>query len=230
MTLASISVIIPVYNGERYLAETIDSVLAQTCLPSEIIVVDDGSTDATAAVGKRYASQLSYDRQPHRGLAVTLNRGIQLARCDLLAFLDADDLWLPTKLEKQVAGLQADSRIDGAFCHLINFLSPDVDGTTRQRLRVPVEPQAGIFKSAMLIRRESFMRVGLFDETIHMGDFVDWYAKAQELKLVMTMLPEVLVRRRVHGNNMSLQGRPQATDYVRIAKAALDRRRKNSEP
>jgi len=121
--------------------------------------------------------------------------------------------------------LQADSKVEAVFCQLVNFLSPDVDAGTQERLHAPSEPQQGIFKSAMLIRRDAFLRVGLFDVSIHMGDFVDWYAKAQEQKLTIEILREVLVRRRIHGNNMSLQGRPRANDYVRIAKAALDRRR-----
>lgn len=225
----SISVIIPVYNGERYLAETVESILAQTLLPNEIVVVDDGSTDGTSTVAARFGNTLRYDRQPHRGLAATLNQGLRLAQGDLLAFLDSDDLWLTTKLEKQVAVLQADSKLDGTFCHLTSFLSPDVDPAIGQRLQVPTAAQPGLFKSAMLIRRESFFRVGWFDETIHMGDFIDWYVKAQERKLAMAMLPEVLVQRRIHGNNASLRDRPQINDYVRIAKAVLDRRRKNGE-
>jgi len=101
-----ISVIIPVYNGERYLAEAIESALAQTWEPVEIIIVDDGSTDGSADVASRFASSVKYDLQPHAGPGAARNRGARLARGDYLAFLDADDLWLKEKLKLQMAAMQ----------------------------------------------------------------------------------------------------------------------------
>ncbi len=232
----SVSVIIAAYNAGPYLAEAIASVLAQTYQPAEVIVVDDGSTDETAEVAASFAGKadglVRLDRQPHRGVAATLNRGIELAQGDLFAILDADDLWLPDKLQKQIEILQARPEVDCVFCHAENFLSPELATT---QLRAVDEPIPAYNKGTLLIRREAFWRVGYFDPAWQVGDFIDWYAKAVEAGIKSWMLPEVLYRRRIHGQNMTVRERPKQADYVRILKAALDRRRQqasnsNSKP
>ena len=101
-----ISVVIPVFNGERFLAEAIESVAAQTLPPEEIIIVDDGSTDASPAIAGSF-SKVRLIRQPNTGGAAARNAGIGAARSDLVAFLDQDDLWAPRKLELQAAHVTA---------------------------------------------------------------------------------------------------------------------------
>jgi len=105
MKEASISVIIPTYNAERYLPDAIDSVLAQTCPAGEIIVVDDGSSDGTPRVAERYGSRVRWLPQENQGSGAARNRGIEASRGELLAFLDADDLWVRDKLTWQVEAL-----------------------------------------------------------------------------------------------------------------------------
>jgi len=225
-----ISVIIPVFNGARYLCEAVNSALGQTPVPFEVVVVDDGSTDDTPGVAASFASPVHYDRQTHKGISATLNRGIQLSRGKLLAFLDADDVWLPDKLQKQMAALQAQPELDMVFCNGKFFPSPDLDEGDRRRLYIPDNPQPGYIKSALLIRRDSFLRVGYFDTTWQMGDFIDWFAKSMESGLKAQMLPDVLFKRRVHGRNMTVLDRSSQGDFVRIIKAALDRRRSGAHP
>ena len=104
---ARVSVVITTYNYERFVAAAIESVLRQTVRPDEIVVVDDGSTDATAAVVARYAARgVRYIRQANAGPGAARNRGIRETRGDLIAFLDADDRWLPDKLARQLAHLR----------------------------------------------------------------------------------------------------------------------------
>src|SRR5262245_16865951 len=125
----SISVIIPVYNGERYLAEALVSVLAQTHPPTEIIVVDDGSTDTTAQIAQRYAPRIHYHFRPRgavSGAAAARNHGAYLAQGDYLAFLDADDVWLPDKLRLQMAAFAHDPALDQVFGHVQQFISPEL--------------------------------------------------------------------------------------------------------
>ena len=93
-----ISCIVPVFNGERYLAEALDSILAQTWRPLEVIVVDDGSTDGTAHIAAGYGAEVSYIHQANAGPAAARNRGLDAARGEFIAFLDADDLWHKDKL------------------------------------------------------------------------------------------------------------------------------------
>jgi len=107
-----VSVVIPVYNGERYLGEAIDSVLRHSFAGSEIIVVDDGSTDRTADVATAYGSAVRYFRQHQSGSGAARNRGIEVARGSLFAFLDADDVWTPNKLAIQKSAFDADPELE----------------------------------------------------------------------------------------------------------------------
>src|SRR5438552_10684660 len=107
-----VSVIMPVYNGERYLAAAIRSVLAQTYTAAEVIVVDDGSTDDSAEIVHKFGTAVRYESQLHRGSPdASRNRGVELARGEYLAFLDQDDLWTNNKLELQVAAATADESL-----------------------------------------------------------------------------------------------------------------------
>ena len=124
---ARVSVVIPAYNMARYVGASIESVLAQTLPPDEVIVVDDGSSDQTAKVVEEFAAHVRLLRQEHMGYTVAMNRGIQEATGSLLAFQDADDLWEPEKLERQCAAIDTNPDVDAVFGHMECFLSPDVD-------------------------------------------------------------------------------------------------------
>lgn len=103
MSNPTVSVVIPCYNGAKFLRETLDSVLSQTYPVLEVLVIDDGSTDDSAAIAESYGSPIRVIRQPNQGESVARNRGIDEAKGDWIAFLDADDLWEPVKIEKQIA-------------------------------------------------------------------------------------------------------------------------------
>jgi glycosyltransferase involved in cell wall biosynthesis len=211
-----ISVIIPVFNGERFLAGALESVVAQDAGPLEIIVVDDGSTDQSATVAQRFPS-IRLIRQAQQGIAGARNTGVQAARGDYLAFLDADDLWLPGKLVRQLECFAADPALDLVFAHVRQFREDGEPG--------PDTVLAGPVAGTMLIRCESIGRVGLFSTAWRIGEFMDWYMRAVEAGLRSLMLPEVYLLRRVHDDNIGVRERDRRADYVRIVKAALDRRR-----
>jgi glycosyltransferase involved in cell wall biosynthesis len=221
----SVSAIVPVYNGERYLAMAIESALAQTEPPVEIIVVDDGSTDGSAVVAKAYGAPVRCLSSPHGGLSAALNRGIRHARGAFLAFLDADDLWVDVKLARELDVLAADPGLDAVFGHVEQFVSPDVEEAARPALPDAVRLAPGYLTGTLLIRAAAFHRVGLFDPRWQIGNFIDWYLRAQETGLRSAMLPEVLLRRRLHADNMGTRERASRHAYARILKHALDRRR-----
>jgi glycosyltransferase involved in cell wall biosynthesis len=229
MTGPLISVIIPVYNGERYLAEAIESVLAQTYRPIEVIVVDDGSTDGSARVAQQWA-EVRYHSQPHSGAAAARNYGVQLAQGDLFAFLDADDLWVQDKLERQVVTLREHPELDMVFGYVEQFHSPELDENTRQRLKGAGQRMVGYHIGTMLIRREAFLGVGLFSEQWQVADFIDWYARAMETGIKSMVLPAVLMKRRLHSQNLGVRQRDSVRSvYTQVLKTALDRRRRDGE-
>ncbi len=222
--MKKISVIIPVYNCEKYLFEAIKSVINQTYSIFEIIVIDDGSTDGTAEVVKQFP-EIRYFYQENRGTATALNVGLSKAREDFIAFLDADDLWSLDKLEKQVEYLNSHPETEIIFGHHKRFYTKSNQDLTYQEIEDMQRILPGYFKAALLAKREVFDKVGLFDESIKLGDFLDWYRRASDLNVKMDLLNEVVFYRRIHGENSSLRNKEHITDYLRIMKSSMDRRR-----
>lgn len=214
-----ISIIIPVYNCKLYLREAIESVLGQTYSPTEIIVIDDGSTDGSVEVAEHFAPSVKYFHQPNAGVAAALNRGITVSTGSFLSFLDADDIWTPQKLEHQMDAI-TDTGVDMVFGQIEQFYSPELN-----RLRASAGLVDGYSKCTLLISRQSFSMVGPFNGQFQLGDFIDWYLRATELGLKSLVLPEVVLLRRIHEGNMGIRHRGNRADYLRILKASLDRRR-----
>jgi len=176
-----VSVVITTYNYEQFVAAAIESVLRQTVRPDEIVVVDDGSTDGTAAVVARYAGRgVRYIRQANAGAGAARNRGIRETRGDLIAFLDADDRWLPDKLARQLAHLRrypAAGLVTGGEWQVFGAGRPPVRVRRRPAPAARLYPRILIENlignpSLTLVRRACFAGVGGFDETLPLGQ--DW--------------------------------------------------------
>ena len=221
----SISVIIPVYNCDRYLGEAIESVLKQTYQPSEIIIIDDGSTDKSAEVAKSFGDLIKYELQENGGAATARNRGTELATGDYFAFLDADDLWTENKLKLQIEAFNKNPQLDMVFGYVEQFHSPELPDNIKSKIYCPSGSMKGHHVGTMMIKRDALFRIGKFDENLNIADFIDWYLKATQAGLQSFMLPEVLLKRRLHDTNMSIRQRDFRKNYVRILKAHLDRRR-----
>lgn len=222
-THSTVSVIIPVYNAERYLRAAIESVLTQTVLPLEIIVVDDGSTDASGAVARRFVPNVRVVTQPNEGPAAARNCGVSLARGDYLAFLDADDLWVDNKLQRQLHALTTNPALAMVFGQVEQFYSSELS----QQATLPDLGQrhllAGIHVGAMLIRRAAFARIGLFDPQWQVAEFMEWYGRAQALGVKSLVLPDLVMRRRIHTTNLGIRAHHLARrEYLRLAKRRVD--------
>jgi glycosyltransferase involved in cell wall biosynthesis len=213
MTYASISVVIPVRNGEAHVAEAIGSVLTQTSKADQIIVVNDGSTDGTPRLLRSFGPAITCFDQGPLGVAAALNSGIAGCVGDLVGFLDADDVWLPEKLALQRLALDADPEIDAAF-GMIEQFDATYGGT---------EITPGYSKITMLIRRPVLDRVGAFDITLSAIEFIDWYSRALDAGIRSHLLPDVVARRRVHSANMTRS--TDNRDLLRAMHATLERRR-----
>lgn len=225
-----ISVIIPVYNAGRYLVEAIESVLAQTRPPDEIIVVDDGSTDESPRIVQNFTKPVLYRHQSHNGAGPARNLGVAQAKGEWLAFLDADDLWLPDKLARQIALVKSEPDLEMVFGGVEQFVSPDLDEAKCACLRgMPPDVKVYLTAGTLLIRRAAFERVGYFSTALRIGEFIDWYARAKELKLKSGMVHAVVMRRRIHANNLMRRKDNISRDYALILKATLDRRRTPKE-
>mgnify|MGYP001469099266 CR=1 FL=1 len=219
-----VSAIIPVYNGEKFLAEAIDSVLTQDFNSIEIIVVDDGSTDNSAAISKDIPEVL-YAYQSNQGTAAALNHGVKLARGDFYAFLDADDIWLSGKLSSQMEFLINNPETDMVFGHHRRFYSYPIGKTDQNSKEMISKPLTAYMKQNALIRREAFWRVGLFDTCFELGDFIDWFSRAIDLGITYAMIPQVASMRRIHGGNTTILKKDKYSDYVHLVKKIIDRRR-----
>jgi glycosyltransferase involved in cell wall biosynthesis len=220
-----VSTIIPVFNGEKYLVEALESALDQSWQSHEIIVVDDGSSDSTADISKQFGHRLIYTYQPNQGTAAARNRGVELSTGDYLAFLDQDDIWMPEKLALQVTAFRTDPGLEIAFGYVQQFLSPDMGSALKDKLYCASEPIRGVLTSTLMVSRDAFQRVGRFDTRWQLGEWSNWYLRALDAGLKMDILPDVLARRRLHERNKGVVQRDRLQEYPKLIKAALDRRR-----
>ena len=216
-----VSVVVAAYNCERYVGAAIESALAQTHARVEVIVVDDGSTDATPEVVARYPVQCI--RQPNGGQGAAKNSGVAAARGDLIAFLDGDDLWFPSKLSRQVELLEDRPEAHGALARLELLLEPGVPHPpwlTRTR-EYPWFPP-----SSWLVRRAALEAAGPFDEDLVLPDF-DWMLRARDVGLAFEIVPGgPLGKYRFHGENVSYR-REEMREHAFIAlRRSLDRSRR----
>ena len=165
----TVSVIMPTYNSAKYIAKSIDSVFTQTRQPTELLIIDDGSTDDTRAVVSTYSdSRIRYIEAPHGGAAAARNRGIDSAGGDYLAFLDADDLWRPTMLEKQVAVMERDKGLICSFTNFVRFAEDTGETLAEQFDFYPELATLAVVESgldgASIVEGDSFIQFIRFDE------------------------------------------------------------------
>ncbi len=225
---STITAITPVYNGERYLAKAIRSVLDQTLPPDEIIVVADGSTDASAEVARAFGPPVRVLTQANLGPAAARNWGVAHATGDLLAFLDADDLWLPDKLARQVQVLHDAPACEAVLGGVENFISPELDDRQQQMLTRSAGQHGTHHIGALLIRTASFRRIGMFDDRWRHGEFIEWWARAGRLALCHTILPELVMRRRLHANNLTRSEQDGRREYLTMLREHMRSLREES--
>ena len=222
-----VSVVIPVFNGERFLREAVESVLAQKHSPLEVIIVDDGSTDNTATVARNLPETVRYLHQTNQGPAAARNRGIEQAQGALIAFADADDLWPPAKLELQLPYLIKDPAIEIIMGRIQQvLLSETVDGQTRAE--ESGDPAFSVNLGCAVIRKSVFDRVGLFDETMRYSEDVDWFMRAREAGAAITTIDAVTLFYRQHEQNMTRGKSTSELNVLKALKKSLDRRRERT--
>jgi glycosyltransferase involved in cell wall biosynthesis len=220
MASPSVSVVIAACDSSRFVADSVRSALGQTHRPEVVLLVDDGSTDATADIAESLGATVL--RRPHEGIGATRNAGIAATDTEFIAFLDADDVWLPQKLERQLAALADDPQLGAVFCLVDEFLDGIAPGAAHTR--VPLTRQPGVVSSGVVVRRSTVDLIGPFDPSSS-NDWLKWWTRARTLGVREYVVPEVLFRRRIHGANHSLANDGSAREILDVARRHLHARR-----
>ncbi len=211
-----VAVVIPVYNGAEFLAETIESVLAQTMQPAEIIVVDDGSSDDSLSIARSF-SGVRVIAQANAGVSVSRNRAVAEASAPWIAFLDADDVWDPRKLEVQMAAIRNSPKTDLCFTATreLTKKSNDESWEIGPASRPPASGAVGrllygklrIVPSCVILRRSKFLSVGGFAKEASPCEDWDLWLRLEQAGATFTALHEPLLLYRQHSNNTSNNSR-----------------------
>lgn len=219
-----VSAVIPAYNRAHLLGEAIASALEQGYAPLEIIVVDDGSTDATGDVARSFTG-VRVIRQENQGVAAARNAGIAASRGELIAFLDSDDTWTRDKLRVQVGHHENHPEVGYSVTHLRNVLAPGVACPKWLPPRFLEGTHVGMATCTLMVRRDVFDRVGVFDPKFRVAEDTDWLCRAKDAGVPMAIIPEALLTRLVHQQNLSGLEAHNPEVWLRIMKASFDRKR-----
>jgi glycosyltransferase involved in cell wall biosynthesis len=213
-----VSVIIPTYNSGRFIAQAVQSVLSQTYQQFEIIVIDDGSTDATRDILLEFDGYIQYCYQENCGPSAARNAGIKIAGGDYICFLDADDIWMPNKLEIQLAFMaqhedislvfsdmeewDLDKRLPRSFLETKAFRSDIVSQTPIQDTFKKLLIENFVLTSTVMARKECFVKAGLFDESLRVAEDRDMLLRITAY-FKIACIPFILGKKRAHESNIS---------------------------
>ncbi|MTJ55296.1 glycosyltransferase [Anabaena sp. UHCC 0253] len=221
-----VSVIIPVFNGEKYLAEAIENVKNQDYQPLEIIVIDDGSKDKTAEIAAEFKDSIRYIYQENSGPSAARNRGIRIANGDAIAFLDVDDIWSDDKLKVQ-GNYLADNTSVEIVQGLIQQMNLSQLTSDKKPIFEPVyKPYNYINLGSAIYRKSVFEKIGIFDETLNYAEDVDWFIRAWENGISKVLIDQVMLFYRKHQKNMTGGKNLVELGFIKIYKKRLDRIRK----
>lgn len=222
-----VSVIIPVFNAEKYVREAVESVLSQTYKDIELICINDGSTDHSLSVLESFGKKIILiNNKNNCGTAESRNKGIRTAGGAYLAFIDNDDVWENNKLEVQLNYFRNNPALDVLFSYMQCFISPDISEEIKKIRYCPPDPIEGYIPSTAVIKRAAFERAGYFESKWKNGESVAWMFKAKDAGLNFGIVDDILVKRRIHETNKSaLDLATSKSEYLKIVKESLDRRR-----
>ena len=223
-----VSVVMPVYNAERFLEDAIGSVLQQNYSPLQLIVVDDGSTDGTGEIARRF-EEVCYLRQENAGPSAARNKGIAAADGAILAFLDSDDRWTPDKLTCQIGHMMQHPEHLFTIAQFRYFLEPGCPIPSSFKPELLERELVGRIPSTLVARRAAFEKVGEFDTSLRTGEDVDWFARAKDLEVPMAVIPKVLLHKRVHDQNASADAAANTPLLMKVLQQSIRRQKARQE-
>jgi glycosyltransferase involved in cell wall biosynthesis len=220
-----ISVIIPFFNTEKYLEQAIESVRRQSIKPTEIILVNDGSTDQSVNIAKKYEKETILLNQDNKGAAAARNLGFKYSKGNLLAFLDADDIWDKKCLEVLLTQLEKNDSLEMAFGSMKEFISPELGESSGLNARENTQNKQAFMISSGLFRRVVFEKVGLLNETLRVAEFIDWIDRAKVSGIQYETNSQIVLYRRIHKSNQGSEKQNHFKDYTKVLRAALARKK-----
>lgn len=196
-----LSVIIPMFNAEKFIETAIKSIINQIYKNIEIVIIDDGSTDRSAEIVKSH-KEIKYFFQPNQGPAAARNLGILNASASYLGFHDADDICEVNRFSEQMNLITSYKNIEIVYTRIQNFVEIGAEVPDYLKTETLMLPRMGFISSA-IIKKSVFEKVGVFDTELLIGEDIDWIARADKKNICSCTIPDVLIQRRLHQNNLS---------------------------
>lgn len=227
MEKLTITTVIVVQNGEKYLREAIESICQQSYQTDEIILVDGESIDKTLEIAQSYPN-ISYVRQSGKGLANARNTGIEAAQGDLIAFLDHDDRWVPDKLKIQINHFLSNPEVQYSYGKVQLFLESGCELRPGFREQLLAEAQHGRTPGTLIARKSLFRQIGKFNPEFTIGCDVEWFTRVKDYQIPAAFIPEVLLYKRLHHANLSNNVARNRQELLAIVQQSLQRQRHQS--
>jgi glycosyltransferase involved in cell wall biosynthesis len=221
---ASVSVVIPVLNGEKFLGEAITSALNQTVAPREVIVIDDGSTDRTPQIAAGFGRRIRYCRQEHQGPPAARNHGIIRATSLWISLLDSDDVWPENSLQLQLAAAENDASLQIIVGYALLWPDPNCESACPPH-ELHSEPRLIMNMGSALIRRSLFEQLGPLNAQLLYCDDWDWFMRARELGIHICVHNGLVLYYRRHAANLTNNRMLDNHFVIKMLKQSLDRRR-----
>jgi glycosyltransferase involved in cell wall biosynthesis len=219
---SDVSVVLPVLNGERFLADALESVASQSAAPGEILVVDGGSTDRSREISRGFDG-VRILTQPGRGLSNAWNHGIRCASGNLIAFIESDDRWPADKLAEQVGFLEHHPECDYVIGRVRFFIEPGHGVPRGFKSELLQGDQPGRIPGTLMVRRHVFESVGFFDESLAIAADVDWFARCKDAGVREGRIEATLLQKRVHGSNLSNNAADNTKELLSLLRSSIRR-------
>ncbi len=219
-----VSVVVVVWNGERFLAEALSSILQGSYRPVEILVIDGNSSDRTLEIAHSF-EHVRCLPQNGEGIAAAYNTGVEAATGEFVAFLSHDDLWTPNKLETQIGFMDSNPEVEYTIARAKFFLESGHEIPRGFRRELLEGDHVAPIMETLVARRRLFESLGTFDTSLAIANDVDWFTRASDQKIPTAVLPQVLLHKRVHDTNLSMNVDTNNRDLLKLLKASIDRKR-----
>jgi glycosyltransferase involved in cell wall biosynthesis len=219
-----VSAIVSVQNGEQFLAQAIESVLAQDYKPFELLIILGNSVDRTEEIARSYR-QARCIFQKGRGIAAANNTGIRSAHGSLVAFLSHDDLWKPKKLSTQVGYMMEHPELEYTTARIKFFLEPGHNIPSGFRRELLSGNHVGHIMETLVAKKKLFEKVGYFDPKLKISEDVDWFARVNDMSIPTAVISEVLLLKRVHDSNVSISINKDNTYLLRAVRRSILRKK-----